>query len=322
MSGRQHRELSLIVGGGGFVGRHLLAELLRQPDNDVHVTKLPHETATTDAIWHDLDVCDANAVTDLIQQIGPTSIFHLAAQSSVARSWTSPDLTIDVNVKGSLHVLDAAHSLARTPRVLLVGSSDEYGTTAQQQSVLAEDSPTRPMNPYAMTKVAQNSLGTIYAKAFDLPVVMVRAFNHIGPGQPEGFVVSDFCRQVALIEAKLQPPILQVGNLNARRDFSDVRDIVRAYSALIQTGKPGVTYNVGSGKSLAISELLDLILSCSTVKISVQVDESKLRPIDISDSCADTTRITSDCGWQPVIPLKQSVLETLNWWRQRITDSG
>ena len=175
-----------------------------------------------------------------------------------------------------------------------------------------------PGNIYAATKVCQNMIGSIYAKAYDLDLMMVRAFNHIGPGQAPMFVVSDFCKQVAEIEKGLREPVMKVGNLAAQRDFTDVRDVVKAYIKLIEVGVPGETYNVGSGNAKAIQAILDLIISMSSTDIKVQIDPNKLRPVDVPIIEADISKINQLTGWKPEIPLEQTIRETLDYWRQHV----
>jgi len=319
MTADRRQVTSLIIGGGGFVGPYLAAELQASGNRDIHLTKLSSESVSSPGTKvHDLDVQDPIAVKRLFDELQPNEVFHLAAQSSVAVSWDQPELTIDINVKGSLHVLESARALPDMPQVLLVGSSEEYGTTARLRPILTEDDPARPMNVYALTKTFQNTLGHLYATAYRVPAIMVRAFNHIGPGQSPRFVASDFCRQVALIEANLQEPVIRVGNLSALRDFSDVRDIVRAYALLAINGVPGETYNVGTGHPLTIKALLDQILLLTTKSISIEVDDAKYRPVDIPSSQADISKIQKTCGWYPHIKLEQTLLDTLNWWRSQV----
>lgn len=310
---------SLIIGGAGFVGPYLAGELQTSRNCEVHLTKLGSEQVSVPgAHIHDLDVEDAEAVKRLFDEVAPDEVFHLAAQSSVAVSWKQPELTIDVNIKGALHVLEASRTAPDMPRVLLVGSSEEYGETAHLRPILTEDDPVRPMNVYALTKSFQNTLGRLYATAYGVPAIMVRAFNHIGPRQSPQFVASDFCRQIALIEKGQQTPVIRVGNLSAMRDFSDVRDIVRAYALLTVDGTPGETYNVGAGHPVTIQSLLDQILTLTAAKVSVEVDDAKYRPVDVPSSQADISKIQNACGWHPCIPLAQTLTDTLNWWRAQV----
>ncbi len=308
---------ALIVGAAGFVGNYLIAQCRDHCGFKVHVTKMPQETLREgcDGV-HDLNLLDPEATFQLLEHLRPDYIFHLAAQSSVALSWKNPGLTIDVNVKGSVNLLDAIRRLDYSPRTLLIGSGEEYGHIRPNESPINEENCPRPGNIYAATKVCQNMIAKIYTDAYHMNNIMVRAFNHIGPNQAPLFVVADFCRQVALIEQGKQEPVIRVGNLSAMRDFTDVRDVVKAYTLLIQHGTPGETYNVGSGKAVPIQYILDQILNLSTVPITIETDPAKLRPVDVPIIEADTKKIREATGWTPQIPLMQTLNETLEYWRQ------
>jgi GDP-4-dehydro-6-deoxy-D-mannose reductase len=266
-----------------------------------------------------LDILDKEAIQSLLTRFKPDGIFHLAAQSSVALSWKNPQLTAEINIRGCLNLLDAIRGIEDyTPKVLLIGSSEEYGALPKNTSLVTEETPVHPGNPYAITKLTQNLFGSLYAKAYGMSIVMVRAFNHVGPGQLPQFVVADFCKQVAEIAAGLREPVMHVGNLSAARDFTDVRDVVRAYGLLMQHGKAGETYNVGSGKAVVIRSLLEEIIAQSGVEITVETDPAKLRPVEIPEIRADITKLQQDTGWQPQIPLKQTIAETIADWREKI----
>lgn len=312
-------EKALIIGAAGFVGSYLARELWAGHGMEVHVSKLPQEQLRMDyAQVHDLNILQKDEIASLLYEIRPDYIFHLAAQSSVSVSWKNPGLTVDVNIKGCIHVLDAVRELFYKPRILLVGSGEEYGRIREEEVPVTEENYLRPGNIYAATKACQNMVGNIYAQAYDMDLMMVRSFNHIGPGQAPVFVVSDFCRQVAQIEAGSREPVMYVGNLAARRDFTDVRDVVRAYALLMREGKPGETYNVGSGHARAIREVLELILSLSAADIRIETDPNKIRPVDVPVIEADITKLYQTAGWRPLIPLVQTLQETLEDWRARV----
>ena len=307
---------ALIIGGAGFVGNYLIKHLKNDLKWDVFVTKMAHEKLNNeDMESFDIDILDKDQIKEVFEKVKPDYIFHLAAQSSVALSWKNPSLTIDVNVKGSVNVLDMVRGLDYKPRVLLIGSGEEYGHIKPEESPIVEDNVVRPGNIYAATKACQNMIGKIYADGYDLDIMMVRAFNHIGPNQAPMFVVADFCKQVAEIERGEKEPIIYTGNLSAKRDFTDVRDVVRAYGLLIQKGKKGETYNIGSGHAIAIQEILNRILELSRIKIKNEVDSSKIRPVDVPIIEADTTKIRACTGWTPDISLDTTLLETLEFWR-------
>lgn len=310
-------ERALIIGAAGFVGNYLIDYLARNGVQEIHATKLPIEEYKNDkAVVHELDILDKESIVSLLYEVRPTHIFHLAAQSSVGVAWKKPGLTIDVNIKGCVNVLDAVRELFYKPRILLIGSGEEYGHVKEEEVPISEDNHIRPGNIYAATKACQNMIGNIYAKAYDMELVQVRAFNHIGPGQASLFVVSDFCKQVAEIEKGSHEPVLRVGNLNARRDFTDVRDVVRAYYLLATKGKSGETYNVGSGHAVPIREILDEIISKSSSDISVEIDANKIRPVDVPIIEADITKIQEQTGWKPVISISQTIEDTLSYWRE------
>lgn len=309
---------ALIIGGGGFVGPYLVEHLAKDLGYEVIVTKTEREVLSlSDAVIENLDILDMEQIVSLLQKIRPDYIFHLAAQSSVSVSWKNPGLTIDVNIKGSVNVLDAIRKLDYRPRVLLIGSGEEYGHIKEGECPIVEDNTLRPGNIYAATKSCQNMIGRIYSEAYDMDVMMVRAFNHIGPNQMPLFVVADFCKQVAEIEKGLREPVMYVGNLSAKRDFTDVRDVVRAYGLLVQKGQKGETYNVGRGNALSIREILDKILALSTKSIEVKVDAEKLRPVDVPIIEPDVTKINEATGWTPEISLDTTLKETLEYWREQ-----
>jgi GDP-4-dehydro-6-deoxy-D-mannose reductase len=309
---------ALIVGAAGFVGRYLIARL-KADGWIVAATKLVSESADglseENVPVYDLDILNADATRALLDEVKPACIFHLAAQSSVALSWKEPTLTVDINVKGAVNVLEAVRVMKEPARVLLIGSSEEYGTVQADRLPVREETPLRPGNIYAATKAAQDMMGAIYAEAYGMDVLTIRAFNHIGPGQSPVFVVSDFCRQAARIEAGLQEPIIHVGNLSARRDFTDVRDVVRAYSLLAQMGEGGVAYNVGSGNALRIQDILEIILHTSKADIRVERDEARFRPVDVPLVEADIARLRQTTGWRPEISIEDTISDTLAWHR-------
>lgn len=308
---------ALIIGAAGFVGKYLLAHLSETYPWQLYATKLPQEDIQFDhATILDLNILEKEDILHTLKEIQPDYIFHLAAQSSVALSWEKPALTVDINIKGCLNLLDAIREADLSPKILLIGSGEEYGHISSENIPVSEGTLPRPGNIYAATKVCQNMIGSIYAQAYHMDVMLVRAFNHIGPEQAPAFVVSDFCKQVAEIEKGNSEPVIRVGNLSAKRDFTDVRDVVRAYGLLIQHGQAGETYNIGSGHAIAIQELLDRILQLSNSNIIVETDVNKLRPVDVPIIEADISKLQACISWKPEIPLDQTLLETLNYWRQ------
>ncbi len=307
---------ALIIGGAGFVGKYLAEYLTEQCGYQVCSTKMKNEEIP----GADYEVVDMNLlVKEEMEQVmkdhAPDYIFHLAAQSSVAVSWSNPQLTVDVNIKGTLVLLDILKEMEYKGRVLLIGSGEEYGRIRPDEVPIVEDTVLRPGNIYAATKSCQNMIAGIYAKAYDLNLVMVRAFNHVGPRQSPQFVVSDFCKQVVEAEKGLREPVIHVGNLKAERDFTDVRDVVAAYECLVRQGKSGETYNVGSGTAYPIEEILNKIIEISGQKIEIQVEKERLRPIDVPIIVADITKITEHTDWRQTISLEQTLRDTLDYWR-------
>lgn len=312
---------ALIIGAAGFVGNYLIKHIQETYDWKLVATKLENETLEYDNIQvYNLNILYKEEITALLKEMQPDYIFYLAAQSSVSLSWKNPLLTVDINIKGCLNLLECLRELEQNPRILLIGSGEEYGYIQPEDTPVKETTVLAPGNIYAATKACQNMLGTIYARAYNMNIILVRAFNHVGPGQTPTFVVSDFCRQVALIENGKQAPVIKVGNLEAMRDFTDVRDVVRAYGMLIQKGVKGYTYNIGSGHAVRIRSLLENILKLSTVPITVEIDSAKLRPLDIPIIEADISKLTECISWKPEIPQIQTLQETLDYWRQKVRE--
>lgn len=267
---------TLIIGGSGFVGPYLCNHLINDLKWDVDVTKTENEELEiAGARVLNCDILDMDSLKSVFEASKPDYVIHLAAQSSVAVSWKKPQLTANVNIIGCINLLETIKELDKKPRVLLVGSGEEYGHISEDACPIEEDTVLRPGNIYAATKSCQNMLGRIYSDAYGIDVMMSRSFNHIGPNQKPIFVIPDFCKQVADIEKGVNPPVMYVGNLSAKRDFTDVRDVVRAYALIVSKGKAGETYNVGSGHALMIQEMLDKILSLSDAKIEVKTDPKR-----------------------------------------------
>lgn len=312
---------ALIIGAGGFVGNYIIKHFQNDLSWQVEVTKMEHENIGSEVKTYNLDILDISQIKQVLNASRPDYIVHLAAQSSVALSWKNPTLTVDVNIKGSINVMDAVRDLDYKPRLLLIGSGEEYGHIKPEETPIVEDNVRRPGNIYAATKACQNMIGKIYADGYDMDIMMVRAFNHIGPNQAPIFVVADFCKQVAEIEKGIKEPIIKVGNLSAKRDFTDVRDVVRAYGLILQKGKKGETYNVGSGNAVAIQMILDKIIAMSSIDIKEEVDPNKLRPVDVPIIEADTNKLRETTGWEQTIELDTTLEETLNYWRNQDINS-
>ena len=269
---------------------------------------------------HLADLSDYGRVRELCARIRPDYVFHLAAQASVERSWLNPAETLVNNITVQLNLLQAVIDLRLESRMLVIGSADEYGAVRAEDLPIDENTPLRPVNPYAVSKIAQDYLGYQYFLSHGLHVVRARPFGHIGPRQGLGFVVADFARQLAQIEAGLQEPVIRVGNLSAQRDLTDVRDMVRGYYLALSRGKAGEVYNLGSSRAYAISEILDKLLQMSGVPVRVETDTSRLRPSDIPILACDSRRLRADTGWQPERDISDTLREVLDYWRERIRE--
>jgi GDP-4-dehydro-6-deoxy-D-mannose reductase len=313
----------LVTGAGGFVGGHLV-ELVRReaPATSVHGVVLPHgslawsTTQGTRIVEADLD--DPAAAAAVIEEVRPEGIVHLAGQSSVQQSWLDPGGTLRTNVLGIVHLLDAARRASLRPAVLVVGSAEEYGPVAEAELPIRETAPLRPASPYAVSKLAQGALALLYGPAGGMRVVLTRTFHHTGPGRGEAFAESSFARQIAEIEHGLRPPLIEVGNLDAVRDFTDVRDVVRAYMLLLEKGEPGRAYNVCSGRGRRIREILDLLLAGSSARVELRVDQERLRPADVPAQVGDPSLLRAATGWEPRIPLEETLADLLADWRARV----
>lgn len=307
------KKKALIIGGAGFVGGYLARHLRDDLGYETIITKLRSETINAEGFEiRDLDILDRANTENVLSDIKADVIFHLAAQSSVAVSWKNPQLTVNVNVTGCLNILESVRSIENySPKILLIGSGEEYGLLPKGTSLVSEETPINPGNPYAVSKAAQNMFGALYSKVYGMRIVMVRAFNHIGAGQLPQFVTADFCRQAAEIVCGKRENVIRTGNLSAKRDFTDVRDVVRAYGMLAEKGRDGETYNVGSGKSISIEELLCKIIELSGVSIKREIDPKRLRPSDIPEIRADISKLQRDTGWSPQIELSQTLGEML-----------
>lgn len=317
---------ALITGISGFVGTHLTRYLLEHTDWAVAGTVFgPY--GSIKPWWDRLEIYPAElsrmeVVAFILEQVQPDYIFHLAAQPLVSLSHRDPWGTLENNIHMQLNILQALVELEMlNTRLLVIGSSEVYGPVKPKELPIGETQPFRPANPYAVSKIAQDMLGLQYYLTHSVQAIRARPFNHIGPGQRPGFVVSDFAQQIAAIEAGQSPPVMRVGNLSARRDFTDVRDVVRAYHLLVTKGEPGEAYNIGSGQSHAIQEVLDRLLSLSQVEIRVESDPARMRPSDTPDVVCDASKLHKQTGWQPTIPFEQSLADVLDHWRKKMASS-
>ena len=315
----------LITGITGFAGSHLAEYCLSKGGLEVFGTARWRSRMdniggiTDDVTLIDCDLKDAVAVRHCLADVRPDYIFHLAAQSFVPTSWKAPTETIVTNMVGEINIFEAMRELELLEtRIQLAGSSEEYGMVYEDEIPIKETNPLRPLSPYGVSKVGQDLLGYQYNKSYGLKTVRTRAFNHTGPRRGDVFVSSNFSRQIATIEKGVVEPVIKVGNLDARRDFTDVRDMVKAYWRALEKGEPGEVYNLGSGKDVTIKKMLDILLSFTKVDITVEQDPERMRPSDVEILLADMTKFTELTGWKPEIPLEKTLEDLLNYWRERV----
>lgn len=314
----------LITGITGFAGSHLAEYCLGRSDVEVFGTarwrsRMDNVQHITDQITLlDCDLKDSVAVRHCLLEVRPDYIFHLAAQSFVPTSWKAPVETMTTNIVGQINIFEAMRELKLESRVQLACSSEEYGMVYEDEIPIKETNPLRPLSPYGVSKVAQDLLGYQYHESYGLFTIRTRGFNHTGPRRGDVFVSSNFARQIALIEKKKQEPVLQVGNLEARRDFTDVRDMIRGYWLALEKGEPGEVYNIGSGTDVTIQKMLDILLGFSSIEIKVEQVADRMRPSDVEVLCADNTKFCSMSGWKPEIPFEKTLEDLLDYWRERV----
>lgn len=316
----------LVTGASGFVGRHLLAALRRRwPEAALHATAHGFQGDLPDGAssvhWHRLDICRANRVAALLRQLQPEVIIHLAAQSHVPTSFRAPAQTWRVNLQGTLNLLEAIKQVTPASRLLNVGSSDRYGGAFRSGEPVSEGTAFEPLNPYAASKAAADLAVGQYAASEGLRVIRARPFNHTGPGQRDDFVLAAFATQIARIEAGLQPPVVETGNLEAQRDFLDVEDVVGAYLALLELPEPlssGQAYNIASGHAVAVGGLLTAMLARARCAIDHRLDPARQRPADIQAVRADTTALRQATGWRPTLSQGDMLDRLLDDCRRRV----
>jgi GDP-4-dehydro-6-deoxy-D-mannose reductase len=316
----------LITGISGFVGGHL-ADFLRRhrPESELYGISrtapnwdfVPAETSTSlNAIQADL--FDLPKTREILDEIRPDAIVHLASSSSVAASWKSPVESFQNNTNIFLNILESVRTLDISCRILSVGSSEEYGIVNPEDLPLTEEARPRPASPYAVARVSQEQLGRIFTEGYGLDICCTRSFNHIGPGQTDRFVVSSMVRQIAEIESGHRDPVLHVGDVTIVRDFLDVRDVLRAYDALLYQGRSGTVYNICSGTGRTIEEVIQMTADLANVDVRLEQDPERLRPVDNPRIVGSNARIHKETGWAPEIPFEQSLQDMLTYWRERV----
>ncbi|MBN1886256.1 MAG: GDP-mannose 4,6-dehydratase [Candidatus Krumholzibacteriota bacterium] len=311
----------LITGITGFAGSHLADLCLENTDVELYgIVRWRSRTENIDHIWDRLrllecDLRDATSTRDVIERVRPERIFHLAAQSFVPTSWKAPSESLSTNIIGQLNVFEAVRKLGIECRIQIACSSEEYGMVYPDEVPIKESNPLRPLSPYGVSKVGQDMLGYQYFMSYGMDVVRTRGFNHTGPRRGPVFVCSDFAKQLVDIEKGLRPPVMRVGNLDAKRDFTDVRDMVRGYWLALEKGKPGEVYNICSGRSMSIGNMLGMLIDMSGLEVTVERDPSRLRPSDVEILEGDNSRFHEDTGWEPEIPIEKTFADLLEFWR-------
>jgi GDP-4-dehydro-6-deoxy-D-mannose reductase len=308
----------LITGACGFVGQHLTEELLQGNHEVVMGVRTKEYIGFSRVEKIILDITDTENIKAVLTTVMPDAVVHLAAQSKVGCAWENPTCTFGINTLGTIELVKQISEITPTIKILTIGSSEEYGQSAKNYELLNELVPCFPQNPYASSKLAAGEVALQLARKNKLNLIHVRPFNHFGPGQDRGFVISDFASQIASIELGYQEPVLKVGDLSAQRDFTDVRDIAVAYRLLLEQEVESGIYNIGSGLAYRISDILNILLSHSQHKISVEVDYNKYRPAEVSKFAGDSTKVRSAVGWEPAKELEDSLKDTLNWWRVKM----
>lgn len=314
---------ALITGITGFVGSHMAELLLKE---GVEVYGIQRWRSKSDNIEHikdkikfeEADLLDAHSLYTVVDKIKPDYIFHLAAQSFVQSSWASPTQTLEVNIIGSAHLFEAVRKTGLPIPIQIACSSEEYGMVLPNEVPIKETNPLRPLSPYAVSKLAMDYLGYQYHQSYKMNIIRTRGFNHTGPRRGEVFAESSFAKQIAEIEKGKREPVVSVGNLEAQRDYTDVRDMVKAYYLSVQKCEPGEAYNIATGSAWKIQKVLDLLISFSKSKVEIRPDPTRMRPSDVEILIGDNTKFVARTGWKPEIPFEKTMEDLLNYWRERV----
>jgi len=314
---------AFITGIAGFVGSHLAEVLLSRGYEVYGLIRSRSKTDYIESIINklhleDADILDTHSLYATISRIKPDYIFHLAAQSFVPTSWVSPSVTLETNIVGSANLFEAVRQVGIDPVIQIACSSEEYGLVHPDELPIKETNPLRPLSPYAVSKLAMDYLGYQYFQSYKIRIIRTRGFNHTGPRRGDTFAESNFAKQIAMIEKGKQAPVLHVGNLTASRDYSDVRDMVKGYLAAVEKCHPGEVYNICTGTTIKIGDLLNLLISFSKTKVEIQQDPARMRPSDVPVLLGDNSKFVAKTGWKPEIPFKKTMEDLLDYWRERV----
>lgn len=317
------KKKALVTGITGFVGSHMAELLLKEKVEVYGIQRWRSKTENIEHIkdkiqFEEADLLDAHSLYTVIDKIKPDYIFHLAAQSFVQSSWASPTQTLEVNITGSAHLFEAVRKTGLPVAIQIACSSEEYGKVLPNEVPITETNPLRPLSPYAVSKLAMDYLGYQYHESYGMNIIRTRGFNHTGPRRGNVFAESSFAKQIADIEKRKRDPVVHVGNLDAIRDYTDVRDMVRAYYLAVQKCKPGEEYNIATGTGWKIKDVLNLLLSMSKVKIKIQPDKDRMRPSDVEVLIGDAGKFKKQTGWKPEIPFQKTMEDLLNYWREKV----
>ncbi len=299
---------ALITGSEGFVGKYLRAELEAHGYDVTGLDLAPGEKTVA------VNLLEAEKVDALLEEMQPEVIFHLAGQANVGLSWKKPAMTTEINLVAAINLMEAVRKHCPACAMVLVGSSDEYGNLREKGQLVSEETPLQPMTPYAISKIAQEQMGQAYARAYGMRICMTRSFNHGGAGQKPGFMIPDFAQDIVKVE-RGEADAVSVGNLSSKRDFTHVKDIVRAYRLIAEKGKAGEIYNVGSGKTYSAQEVLDRLIGMAKCPVAVRQDPARMRPSDTPVICCDNSKIRNDTGWKPELTIDDILCDTLEYYR-------
>ena len=314
---------ALITGITGFVGSHMAELLLKEGVKVYGIQRWRSKTENIEHIkdqitFEEADLLDAHSLYTVIDKIKPDYIFHLAAQSFVQSSWSSPTQTLEVNITGSAHLFEAVRETGLQIPIQIACSSEEYGKVLSNEVPIKETNPLRPLSPYAVSKIAMDYLGYQYHESYGMKILRTRGFNHTGPRRGDVFAESSFAKQIAEIEKGKHDSVVHVGNLEAERDYTDVRDMVKAYYLAVQRCDGGDVYNICTGKAWKIRKVLDLLISMATVKVEVKQDPARMRPSDVEILLGDNSKFVAKTGWKPEILFEKTMEDLLNYWREKV----